>query len=82
MAREIRVPVQESIFAPTTPLEALRTVLSMATTDLVGLPKHDRCPDSENRTQISVIDIVRAFANAVENPKQDATYAEQPREDL
>ena len=32
VAREICLPGQEGIFAPTPPLEALRTVLSMATT--------------------------------------------------
>ena len=81
MAREIRLRGQESIFAPTPPFEVLRTVLSMATTDLAGLPKHDRRPDSENRTQISVIDIARAQCNAVTDPEQDATYVELPRED-
>ena len=81
MARELRLPGQESIFAPTPPFEALRTVLSMAMTDLPGLPRHDRRPKSEGRTQISVIDIARAYFNAVKDPEQEATYVELPHED-
>ena len=67
VAREIRLPGQDSIFAPTPPLEALRTVLSMAATDPPGLPRHDRRGGSETRTQISVIDISRAYFNAVKD---------------
>ena len=80
-AREIRVPVQASIFAPTPPLEALRTVLSMAATDSPGLPRHDRCGGFEMRTQISVIDISRACFNAVKDADKDPTYVELPHED-
>ena len=36
VARQIRWPGQEAVFAPTPPLEALRTVLSLAATDLPG----------------------------------------------
>ena len=36
VARELRAPGTESIFAPTPPLEALRTVLSLACTNLPG----------------------------------------------
>ena len=82
MAREIRLPGQESIFVPTPPLEAHRTVLSMATTDVVGLLKYAARLDSENRTQISVLDIARAYFNAVNDPEQDVTYVELPHEDL
>ena len=42
VAREIRLPGEASIFAPTPPPEALRTVLSMAATDVKGLDKHVR----------------------------------------
>ena len=59
VAREIRLPGEASIFAPTPPLEALRTVLSMAATDLKGVKKHVRDGDSEMRTQVAVIDISR-----------------------
>ena len=61
VAREIRLPGQEGIFAPTPPLEALRTVLSLATTDIKGLIKHVRDPKSTRRTQVAVIDISRAY---------------------
>ena len=37
VARELRLRGQDSIFAPTPPLEALRTVLSMAATDIKGV---------------------------------------------
>ncbi len=52
VAREIRHPGEESIFAPTPPLESLRTVLSLAATDLKGCKKHVRDPKSEERTQV------------------------------
>ena len=52
VAREIRLPGEASIFAPTPPLEALRSILSMAATDLRGRPAHDRRPGSNRRTQV------------------------------
>ena len=81
VAREIRLPGEDPLFAPTPPLEALRTVLSLAVTDFVGVPKHDRRANSEMRTQISVIDISRAYFNAVRDPEGDPTYVALPRED-
>ena len=81
VARELRLPGQESIFAPAPPQEALRTVLSMAATDIKGAHKHDRRAESEMRTQVGVIDISRAYFNAVKDPEVDPTYAELPRED-
>ena len=81
VARELRLPGQDSIFAPTPPLEVLRTVLSMAATDIKGARKHDRGADSEMRTQVSVIDISRAYFNAVKDPEVDPTYVELPRVD-
>ena len=53
----------ESFFAPTPPLESLRMVLSMATSS-IGPWRVDRDPCSERRTQISLIDISRAYFNA------------------
>ena len=64
VAREIRQAGDDTIFAPTPPLESLRTVLSMAATDLAGDIKHDRRADSDDRTQIMVLDISRAYFNA------------------
>ena len=43
----------------------------MAVTDFEGMPKHDRRPHSEMRTQVSVIDISRAYFNAVKDPESD-----------
>ena len=42
VAREIRRTGEDPIFAPTPPLESLRTVLSLAMTDLNGDDKHVR----------------------------------------
>ena len=81
VAREIRRPGEDSIFAPTPPLESLRTVLSMATTDFKGDVKHIRDGKSENRTQISVIDISRAYFNAKKDENANPTYVELPEED-
>ncbi len=81
VAREIRLPGQDSIFAPTPPLESLRTVLSLAATEIDGVISHERCPKSEQRTQISVIDISRAYFNAAKDPDGDPTYVDLPSED-
>ena len=54
----------EGLFAGTPPLEALRSILSIATTDFPGQPKHIRDGNSERRTQISAVDISRAYFNA------------------
>ena len=81
VAREIRRPGEDSIFAPTPPLESLRTVLSMATTDFKGDAKHVRAGSSEDRTQVSVIDISRAYFNAKKDENVNPTYVELPDED-
>ena len=73
VAREIRKPGEDSIFAPTPPLEALRTVLSHAATDMQGERKHVRDEVSEDRTQVSVIDIKRAYFNAEKIPEDNPT---------
>lgn len=79
VARQIRQSGEDAIFAPTPPLEALRSVLSLATTDFAGRPKHVRDGDSERRTQISAVDISRAYFNAeIEN---SSTYVALPVED-
>ena len=72
VARDIRLPGEQAIFAPTPPLEALRTVLSVATTDWKGAKrKHVRSHDSEQRTQIFFIDVSRAYFNAKLDPDAD-----------
>ena len=81
VAREIRRPGEDSIFAPTPPLESLRTVISMATTDFDGDVKHVRHGNSEDRTQISIIDISRAYFNAKKDENVNPTYVELPHED-
>ena len=53
----------------------------MAATDLPGMPKHDWRGGFEMRTQIGVIDISRAYFNAVEAMDKDSTYVELPSED-
>ena len=68
-----------SFFAPTPPLEALRTVISMTASKLPGWqPCYD--PKSERRTQISFVDIARAYFNAVKD-EDDETYVDLPEED-
>ena len=81
VAREIRKPGEESIFAPTPPLESLRTVLSMAATDIAGDVKHVRRGDSEDRTQVMVVDISRAYFNAKKSVEHNPTYVDLPQED-
>ena len=68
------------MFAPTPPLEALRTVLSLAATDLPGRPKRCRDPKSEKRCQVSFVDISRAYFNAPTDP-DEPTYVQLPKED-
>ena len=59
VARQSRRPGEDAIFAPTPQLEALRSSLSMATTDFPGRPLHVGDPTSERRTQVSAIDMPR-----------------------
>ncbi len=68
-----------SFFAPTPPLEALRTILSMATTKIKDWqPIWD--PSSPRRMQLSFIDITRAYFNAKLNADEN-TYVQLPEED-
>ena len=62
-------------------MESLRLVLSLAATNLEGDKLHDRRPESEDRTQISVIDISRAYFNARKHEGDEPTYVELPDED-
>ena len=79
VAREIRTPGMEAIFAPTPPLEALRTVLSCAVTQYPDQPKKVWEPKSEERMQVSMIDISRAYFNAHVDPATP-TYVDFPPE--
>ncbi len=70
----------QSFFAPAPPLEALRTVLSLAMT---RIGDHQPCwdPTSTHRTQLSFIDIKRAYFNAKIDPRAEPTFVELPPED-
>ena len=80
VAREIRRAGEDPIFAPTPPLESLRTIISMAATDFAGAKKRVRFATSDERTQISFIDISRAYFCASTDPN-DPSYVELPAED-
>ena len=82
VAREMKNAGDESIFAPTPPLETLRTVLSLATTRLPGQSARCRDPDSDERIQISLVDISRAYFNARidQSRDEDQTFVELPPE--
>ncbi len=68
-----------SFFAPTPPLEALRTILSMTASTMPNWkPCYD--PESERRVQISFVDIARAYFNA-QKDEDDETYVDLPPED-
>ena len=80
VAREIRRRGENPIFAPTPPLESLRTVVSLAATNVKGMPQHIRDHKSPRRTQLPFIDISRAYFCAATDP-EDPTYVELPAED-
>ena len=80
VAREIRQAGQEAIFAPTPPLESLRSVLSIGATDRPGEPKKIRSATSERRQQVSAVDISRAYFNAHTDP-EDPAFTDLPEED-
>ena len=77
---KIRDHSGESFFAPAPPLEALRSVLSLAMT-AVGSHRPDWDPESPNRTQISLIDVRRAYFNAVIDKRDKPTFVDLPSED-
>ena len=53
-------------------------MLSLAVTDLEGVPRHDRRADSEMRTQINFTDIPRAYFNAFKEREGDPAYLALP----
>ena len=70
----------QSFFAPAPPIEALRTVLSMAMTKIRG-HQPDWRPTSPTRTQLSFVDVSRAYFNAKIDPEAEPTYVDLPVED-
>ena len=82
VARQIRAldSSGQNYFAPAPPLEALRTVLSMATTT-VGDHKPVWDPHSPQRVQLSFVDITRAYFNAEMDPRDPPTFVQLPVED-
>ena len=65
-----------SYFAPTPPLESLRTVLTFASSD-IGTWKTCRQSESEERTQLLILDIARAYFNAKVDDEMP-TYVQLP----
>ena len=79
VAKDFRRKGDPSIFAPIPPLEALRTILMMATTPLLWAPKWV-CMEGPHRMQISLVDISRAYFHArVDN--EHPIYVQLPPED-
>ena len=68
------------ISAPTPPLESLRTIVSLASTDMEGRAPHVREPKFERRTQTSAINISRAYFNASMEDGAEPTYVMLPPE--
>ena len=81
VARQMKVADMsgKSYFAPAPPLEALRTVICMAMTN-AGTHRVDWNPESATQTQISLIDVKRAYFNAAIDPEEPPTYVELPPE--
>ena len=69
-----------SYFAPAPPIEALRTVISFAMTRMGNhQPVWD--PLSPQRTQISFVDVSRAYFNAKVDAKAPPMFVDLPQED-
>ena len=69
-----------SFFAPAPPLEAFRTVLSLAMT-AIGSHQPAWDPGSPNRTPISLVDVRRAYFNALIDKRDKPTFVDLPNED-
>ncbi len=70
----------QSYFAPAPPLEALRLVLSLAVTR-IGDHQPDWGPDSPTRTQVSFVDVARAYFNAKVDREAAPCFVDLPEED-
>lgn len=79
VAREIRGPGQEACFAPTPPLESFRMVLSYAIFDIAGQKPKTWNPKSDDRMQLLLLDISRAYFNA-KTDDAHPTYVDLPAE--
>ena len=70
----------KSYFAPAPPLEALRTVISMAMTTCGDhRPIYD--PSSPQRVQMSFVDVKRAYFNAKIDREASPCFVDMPPED-
>lgn len=79
VARQIRQAGEDAIFTPTPPLGALRQIIPMAATDMPSRPLHVRDPESNRRTQLSAIEVPRAYFNA-STDSTDPTFVMLPPE--
>jgi hypothetical protein len=70
----------QTYFAPAPPLEALRTVLSLAMTR-IGEHTPNWDPSSPDRTQLSFVDVRRAYFNAKVDQDDEPVYVSLPPED-
>ncbi len=57
MAKEIKTDNREDLFAATPPLEAVKTLLSLATTEGIGYDRHSRI----GALKLDFVDVRRAF---------------------
>ena len=82
VARELKALDKsgQSYFAPAPPLEALRTVLSLATSK-IGSHQPDWNPLSPERQQVSFVDVKRAYFNAKLDPLSKPVFVDLPPED-
>ena len=77
VAKQIRFKGTEPTFAAMPPIEAVRTIASLLATTLPG---EDFRKYGPKRMQVSVIDIKRAYFNAVV-PESEPQFVELPEED-
>ncbi len=82
VARQLKVMDKsgQSYFAPAPPLEALRTILSLAMTR-IGDHRPNWDPRSPTRTQLSFLDIKRAYFNARVDREAAPCFVELPQEE-
>ena len=81
VARQMKCmdPSGDSYFAPAPPLEALRTVISLAATK-IGHHQPIWDPHSPQRTQLSFVDIKRAYFNAKVDRESAPVFVALPPE--
>ena len=77
VAQQIRFKGSEAVFAAMPPVEAIRTIASLLAT---ALPGEDFKRHRPQRIQVSVVDIKRAYFNAVV-PDDEPQYVQLPPED-